>query len=194
LGLRLYGSKPARMRSLGPAALAFVLLAGVPLATWAQPAPAPTAEPAPSAAPAAPAAPGPGISATPAPPTAAPLASPAPTATPTPSPYHYVVSPPSPAPGQPAILEIDMLEQIIHPGAPYSVRVKTSLDVTTINVSAMGATYGMQAAGPGLFATDGQVPDGIPFFLLNRSYGVTVTAQTADGRTAVFTVNLRLEK
>jgi hypothetical protein len=94
----------------------------------------------------------------------------------------------------PAILEIDMLDQTLHAGGPYSVRVKTSLDVATINVSAMGSTYGMQAAGPGLFASDGQVPDGIPFFLLNRSYGITVTAQTADKRTTTFTLNLRLER
>ncbi len=63
-----------------------------------------------------------------------------------------------------------MLDQTLHAGAPYSVRVKTSADVTAINVSAMGQTYGMQGAGPGLFASDGQVPGGIPFFLLNRDY------------------------
>jgi hypothetical protein len=110
------------------------------------------------------------------------------------SPYKYVVTPPSPAPGQPAIVEIDMLDQTIHSGAPYSVRVKTSLDVTTILVSTMGQTYGMQGAGPGLFATDGQVPGGIPFFLLNRSYDVVITAQTADKRSTAITLSLRLEK
>jgi hypothetical protein len=94
----------------------------------------------------------------------------------------------------PAILEVDMLDATIHAGGPYSVRVKTSLDVTTLSVSAMGGTYGMQAAGPGLFASDGQVPGGIPFFLLNRSYGVTITAQTADKRTTSYTLNLRLER
>jgi hypothetical protein len=94
----------------------------------------------------------------------------------------------------PVILEIDMLDETIHAGAPYSVRVKTSLDVATISVSAMGSTYGMQAAGPGLFASDGQVPGGIPFFLLNRSYSITVIAQTADKRTTTVTLNLRLER
>jgi hypothetical protein len=87
-----------------------------------------------------------------------------------------------------------MLDQIIHAGASYSVRVKTSLDVTAISVSTMGQTYGMQGAGPGLFATDGQVPGGIPFFLLNRNYDVVITAQTADNRTMAVTVSLRLEK
>jgi hypothetical protein len=174
------------MRSLAGTALVIVLLASVyPLVSAAQPAPAPSPEPAPATA--SPATP-------PAPPTAAPIPTPAPTATPTASPYHFVTTPPSPAPGQPAILEIDMLESTLHAGAPYSVRVKTSLDVTAINVSAMGSTYGMQAAGPGLFASDGQVPGGIPFFMLNRSYTVTVTAVTADGRTASIPINLRLEK
>lgn len=87
-----------------------------------------------------------------------------------------------------------MLEQIIRPGGPYSVRVKTSLDVTTLNVTTLGTTVGMQGAGPGLFATDGQVPTAIPFFLFNRSYTVTVTAGTADGRTTTVPVVLRLER
>jgi hypothetical protein len=113
---------------------------------------------------------------------------------PAPSPYHYVVTPPPPAAGQPAIIEIDMLESTIHPGGPYSVRVKTSLDVTTLNVQTMGQTVGMQAAGPGLFATDGQVPGGVPFFLLNRAYTVTIIAQTADGRSTSVPVTLRLER
>jgi hypothetical protein len=87
-----------------------------------------------------------------------------------------------------------MLDQTLHAGAPYSVRVKTSPDVTAINVSAMGETYGMQGAGPGLFASDGQVPGGIPFFLLNRDYTVTVTALTADKRTTSVSLTLHLQK
>jgi hypothetical protein len=105
-----------------------------------------------------------------------------------------VVTPPAPAAGMPAITEIDMLDQTIHAGAPYSVRVKTTPDVTTISVSAMGQTYSMQGAGPGLFASDGQVPSGIPFFLLNRSYTLTVTASTADGRATSVPISLRLER
>jgi len=108
--------------------------------------------------------------------------------------YHYVVTPPPPAPGMPAIVEIDLLDQILHAGTPYSVRVKTSPDVTSIKVSAMGQTYGMQAAGPGLFASDGQVPNDIPFFLLDRFYALIVTAQTADGRATTVPVTLRLER
>jgi hypothetical protein len=169
------------MRFPAAATLALVLLAA---ACSRQPA-APQAGPAntPAAAPT----PGPGV-------TPGSTATPGPLTAATASPYHYVITPPAPAPGMPAIVEIDMLEQIIHSGAPYSVRVKTSPDVTAISVSTMGQTYGMQAAGPGLFATDGQVPGGIPFFLLNRSYTLTVTARTADGRTTSIAVDLRLEK
>ncbi len=87
-----------------------------------------------------------------------------------------------------------MLDQTLHAGAPYSVRVKTSPDVTAINVSAMGQTYGMQAAGPGLFASDGQIPNGIPFFLLNRDYTVTIIALTADKRTTSVSLTLHLTK
>ena len=174
------------MRSLGLAVLALVVLVSAyPPAARAQPAPAPSAEPAPATA---------APTASPAPPTAAPIPAPTPSATPTPSPYKFVVTPPTPAPGQPAIVEIDMLDQTIHEGGPYSVRVKTSLDVRTINVSTMGQPYGMQGAGPGLFATDGQVPGGIPFFMLNRAYAITLTAQTADGRSTAVTLTLRLEK
>ena len=93
----------------------------------------------------------------------------------------------------PAIIEIDMLDQTIHPGGPYRARVKTSPDVTSINVTTMGVTVGMQSAGPGLFATDGHVPRGIPFFLFGRSYTVTITAGTADGRTTSVPVTLHLE-
>ncbi len=87
-----------------------------------------------------------------------------------------------------------MLDQTLHAGAPYSVRVRTSPDVTAINVSAMGQTYGMQAAGPGLFASDGQIPNGIPFFLLNRDYTVTIIALTADKRTTSVSLTLHLTK
>jgi hypothetical protein len=138
----------------------------------------------------------------PATPTAAPQPSPSPapaiTATPAPAPtepvYKVVLTPPPPGPGLPAILEIDMLDTTVHAGGTYSVRVKTTLDVTTLNVTALGTTLGMQAARPGLFATDGTVPTAIPFFLLNRSYTVTITALSADGKSTSFPVTIRLER
>jgi hypothetical protein len=186
------------MRPLAAVALALVVLAAAAVAPGlAQPVPAPSPEPAPVAPAATP-------SPIPVPPTAAPLPNPNPSATPAPapsptasasaSPYHYVVNPPAPAPGMPVIREIDMLDQVLHAGGTYSVRVYTSTDVTAINVTAMGQTYGMQAAGPGLFASDGTVPGFVPFFMLGRAYTVTVTAMTADGKSTSFPLPLRLER
>jgi hypothetical protein len=183
------------MRPLAAVALALVVLAAAAQAGLAQPVPAPSPEPAPVAPAATP-------SPVPVPPTAAPLPNPTPTPAPAPSPtatgstspYHYVVNPPPPPPGQPVIREIDMLDQTLHPGGTYSVRVYTSLDVTTLTVQAMGSTYGMQGAGPGLFATDGTVPSFIPFFLLGRAYTLTVTASTADGKSTSVAVSMRLER
>jgi hypothetical protein len=109
-------------------------------------------------------------------------------------PYHYVVTPPAPAPGQPAIIEIDLLDQVLHVGGPYSVRVKTTPDVTNLTVATMGQTFGMQSAGPGLFASDGQVPSAIPFFFVNRNYTLIVHAQTDDKRSTSFSITLRLER
>jgi hypothetical protein len=87
-----------------------------------------------------------------------------------------------------------MLDRTLHPGSPYSVRVRTTLDVTTLSVTAMGQTYGMQSAGPGLFASDGSVPGFIPFFMLGRDYTITITAATADKRTATAQITLRLDR
>lgn len=105
-----------------------------------------------------------------------------------------MVDPPPPALGQPGILKIEMLDQTLHAGKPYSVRVYTTTDVTTLTVEAMGGNYGMQSAGPGLFASDGQLPNFIPFFMLDRSYTITVTAKTADGRSTSVPLTLRLER
>jgi hypothetical protein len=185
------------MRSLALAVAAFILLAALAPATLAaqpvpaaQPAPVePSATPVPAVPSAAPIPPPPPPS-----PAPTPTASPAPSATPSDSPFHYVVTPPAPGPGQPVILEIDLLDSTIHAGQPYSVRVRTSLDVTGINVSALGQTYGMQLARPGLYASDGQVPAGVPFFMLGRNYTVTVTALAPGGKSTTVELSLRLDR
>ncbi len=82
----------------------------------------------------------------------------------------------------------------MHPGGPYLVRVTTSLDVTTVNVSTMGATYALPAVAPGRFLVSGTVPSEVPFFFFDRSYTLTATALTADGRSTSFQVTLRLER
>ena len=180
------------MRPLAPAVAALILLAALAVErVSAQPVPAPAPEPSPAAPSPTPVASAPAAAPIPPP---APSASPAPTSAPTDSPYRYVVTPPAPAPGQPVIFEIDLLDSTIHAGQPYSVRVRTSLDVTAINVSALGQSYGMQAARPGLYASDGAVPAGVPFFMLGRNYTVTITAIAAGGKSTTVQLTLRLDR
>jgi len=157
------------------------------LAQSPTPFPAPAPQPTPTTLPSAPPAPPPA-------PLPLPAPTPAPTPTPTPLPFRFVLDPPAPAPGAPAIVEIAMNDQTLHAGGPYIVRVTTSLDVTTVNVTTMGQTFGIPPAGPGRFFTDGRVPSEIPFFLLNRWYTLTVTAQAADGRATSIPVQIRLER
>lgn len=177
------------MRSLAVAVLALAVTATANPAT-AQPAPAPLPQPAPALT-TAPATPVPVPTAAPLP---APSPIPSPTATPTVSPFHYVIDPPPPAPGTPGILEVAVNDRVLHPGGPYVVRVTTTADVTTVQVQAMGGSYGLPPAGPGLFFIAGSVPSEVPFFLLDRSYTLTVVAQTADGRSTTLQVPMRLER
>lgn len=110
------------------------------------------------------------------------------------SPFHYVIAPPAPPPGAPAIVEIAVNDQILHPGGPYVVRVTTSPDVTAVQVQAMGQSFAMPPGGNGRFFVSGSVPSEVPFFLLNRGYMLTVVAQTADGRSTSVQVPMRLER
>lgn len=117
-----------------------------------------------------------------------------PAITPAPGPYRYIVTPPPPVPGSPAIVEIALNDQTLHPGGPYLVRVLTSPDVTSLLVSTLGQTYTLTPEGPGRFTVSGMVPGEVPFFLLNRNYKLNVTAQTGDNRTTSVQVTLRLER
>jgi hypothetical protein len=195
------------MRSLAVAALALAVAASANrTAADAQAAPppaGPSAQPAPSPPVPLPAPlpqPAPALTPGPAPPLPAPAPTPAPTpspipvptATPTVSPFHYVIDPP--AAGSPAILEIAINDRVLHPGGPYIVRVTTTPDVATVQVEAMGGSYGVPPAGPGRFLTAGSVPSVIPFFFLDRSYMLTVVAQTTDGRSSSIQVPMRLER
>jgi hypothetical protein len=127
-----------------------------------------------------------------------PLATPPPAeipaVTPPPGQFRYVLDPPPPVPGSPAILEIALSDQTLHPGGPYVVRVLTSPDVTSLLVSTLGQTYALPPDGPGRFFVSGQVPGEVPFFFLNRNYKLTVTAQTGDNRTTSVQVTVRLER
>ena len=108
--------------------------------------------------------------------------------------FHYVLQPPAPAAGSPAIIQIAINDRTIHPGAPYVVRVTTSPDVQTVTVQAMGGSYTLLPVTPGHFVQNGEVPSAVPFFMLNKSYTVTVVAETADGHSTSVPITLRLEK
>lgn len=74
------------------------------------------------------------------------------------------------------------------------VRVTTSSDVTAVVARTMGREIGIPQGAPGYFAGQEQLPNDIPFFLLNRTYQIDFVASTADGRRTTFSVPLRLER
>ncbi len=163
----------------------------------APPAPQPLPPPA-TPTPTATAAPSPAATTTPVPPspTPQPTASPNPTPQPTasPNPFTYVVDPtPGPA-GAPRIIEIALSDRVLHKGGLLLVRVTTSPEVTAVVARTMGHAIAIPQGAPGYFAGQQQLPDAIPFFMLNRTYQVEFVASTADGRSTVFALPLRLER
>ncbi len=175
------------------------LLGGTMLALYAlpllialvQPAPSPQPNPAPptprpqtSASPSP--APSPAATTTPVPPSPQPST--------TPNPFGYVVAP-SPVPtAGPRIVEIALNDKVMHMGGMLLVKVTTSPDVTAIVARTMGRELGIPQAAPGVFAGQQQLPSGIPFWLLNRTYQIEFVATTADGRSASYTIPVRLER
>ena len=178
------------------------LLGGTMLALYAlpllvallQPAPSPQPNPAPAAPAAATAAPSPVSTTTPVPPTPEPANTPTPGPSPTPNLFGYIVEPsPGPA-GAPRIVQVALNDRTLHKGGMLLVRVTTSPDVTTLVARTMGQQIGIPQGAPGYFAGQQQLPSGIPFWLLNRTYEVEFIASTADGRTATFSLPIRLER
>jgi hypothetical protein len=182
----LAGTALANPALLGGTMLAVYLLPVV--LALASASPDPTPQPAPSVTPATPVptpAPAPTSTTTPAPPQ--PSASP--------NPFAYVVTPsPAPAAGAPRIVEIALNDRVLHMGGPLLVRVMTSADVTAVVARTMGRQIAIPQGAPGYFAGQEQLPSGIPFFLLGRTYQIEFVASTADGRTASFTMPVRLER
>ncbi len=133
-------------------------------------------------------APGPTAAPTPAPPTPTPVPSP------TPNLFGYVVSPPAPGTAGPRIVEIALNDRTLHQGGQLLVRITTSPDVTSVVARTMGREIGIPQSSPGVFSGLQNLPTGIPFFLLNRSYQVSFVASTADGRSATYTLPIRLER
>jgi hypothetical protein len=172
------------------------LLGGTMLALYALPlllalaAPSPLPLPAPRTAPAqSPTpAPAPTSTTTPVPPT------PAPQPSATPNLFNYVVAPAPGPSGAPQIVEIALNERVIHAGGMLLVRVTTSADVTSVVARTMGHEIAVPQGAPGYFAGQEQMPGGIPFFLLNRTYQIEFVAKAADGRNTVYTLPIRLER
>ena len=180
-----------------PALLGGTMLAlyAIPLlVALAQPAPQPQPiPPPPTPPPVSTPAPSPTATTTPVPPTP----SPAPSATPsaTPNPFGYVVAvPPPPAGNTPRIVEIAANDRVLHQGGMLLVRITTSQDVTRVIARTWNHEIGIPLISPGVFSGQEQLPGNIPFFMLNRNYQIEVVAMTADGRSASFTVPVRLER
>lgn len=84
-------------------------------------------------------------------------------------------------------------DRVLHAGGMLQVRVTTSPDVTTMVARTMGHEIAVPLYSLGVFAGQQQMPTGIPFFLLNRTYQVDFVATTADGRTSVASLPVRFE-
>ncbi len=176
------------------------LLGGTMLALYAlplivalfQPAPSPQPMPTPPGPPAATSAPTPVATTTPAPPT--PPATPSPQASVTPNPFSYVVDPTPGPSGAPQIIEISLNDRVLHMGGMMLVKVTTSSDVTAVVARSMGRQIAIPQGAPGYFAGQQQLPGSIPFFLLNRTYQIEFVATTADGRSTIYALPMRLER
>ncbi len=113
----------------------------------------------------------------------------------TPNPFTYVVAPPAPAASNaPRIAEIAANDRVLHKGGLLLVRITTSPDVTHVIARTMNHEIGIPQIAPGVFSGQEQLPSSIPFFMLNRTYQIEIVATTADGRSASFTVPVRLER
>ncbi len=188
------GTALARPALLGGTMLALYAIPLVVALFQAAPQPQPNAPP-PAPPPALTPAPAPTATTTPAPP--APTLTPAPTPTPpaTPNPFQYVVPIPLPAPNvAPRITEIAANDRILHKGGLLLVRITTSQDVTRVIARTWNHEIGIPQISPGVFSGQETLPSNIPFFMLNRTYQIEIVATTADGRSASYTVPVRLER
>jgi len=132
----------------------------------------------------------------------APAASPAPPPAPSPSAtsaFHFVYktqpSPdvtPFPGPNPPQIAEIDLSDTTLVTPGTIRVRVLTSDAVAKVVAETFGNTFAIPKKEAGLFTFEGYVGD-VPAFVKNRTYDVTFTASTSDGRNTVVTLPLTLK-
>jgi hypothetical protein len=180
------------------------LLGGTMLALYALPLLVALAQPAPQPQPNAPpsppapvstSAPVPTATTTPVPPTPSPVPTPTPQPPASPNPFGYVVPVPPPAgSGSPRIAEIAANDRVLHKGGLLLVRITTSPDVTHVIARTWNHEIGIPQISPGVFSGQETLPSNIPFFMLNRTYQIEIVASTADGRSASYTVPVRLER
>lgn len=130
-----------------------------------------------------------------APPTPVPPPVTAPTATPA---FGFVYkqrpsveTTPFPGPNPPQIAEIDLSDATLVTPGTIRVRVLTSDPVVAVVAETFGNTIAIPEQKPGLFAFEGYVGV-VPAYVKNRTYDVTFTASTRDGRTATVTLPLTL--
>jgi hypothetical protein len=165
-----------------------ILTAPPPYTPPPTPTPTATATPLPGASPS--------IAPSPAP-TPAPSATAPPTGAPT-NPYNFVYTP---APNSvvtagnaPAILEIDMTDQIIHAPGTFNIRVVTTLAVSdvTLRVPDFGRSFPLPKIGDAQFGISLQLPS-VPAFVHGK-HNVEFIASVPDGRTSLVTIPLSVER
>lgn len=132
--------------------------------------------------------------------TPSPAPSPSPSAAPTTAAYRFVYKPtpppttqstPFPGPNPPQIAEIDLSDATLVTPGTIRVRVLTSDAVASVVAETFGNTFAIPKKEPGLFTFEGYVGD-VPAYVKNRTYDVTFTASTSDGRNAAVTLPLTL--
>lgn len=124
--------------------------------------------------------------------------------TPAPSPsaspaFHFIYKPmptaettPFPGPNPPQIAEIDLSDSTLVTPGIVRVRVLTSDAVATVVAETFGNTIAIPKKALGLFTFEGYVGE-VPAFVKNRTYDVTFTASTSDGRNTTVTLPLMLK-
>ena len=125
-------------------------------------------------------------------------ASPAPSPSPSPA-FHFIYKPtptaettPFPGPNPPQIAEIDLSDATLVTPGIIRVRVLTSDAVAAVVAETFGNTFSIPKKETGLFTFEGYVGE-VPAFVKNRTYDVTFTASTRDGRNTAVTLPLTLK-
>ncbi|MGB8204651.1 MAG: hypothetical protein WCE83_08230, partial [Candidatus Baltobacteraceae bacterium] len=92
----------------------------------------------------------------------------------------------------PAILEIDLTDQVIVTPVELNVRVLASPSVVSVTAQTLGRSITLPEVQPGLFGFSTEL-QAVPNSLRNRSFDVRFVAADAAGRTAAVTLPLTLK-